>query len=399
VASATDVPAVSDVPDDELPGPTPDAPARGRRVWSALAPAGVYVAVRMIGVAVLGLMADSGKLTTALNAWDGTWMVAIARYGYTVPDDMLDAFGNHTPDTARAFFPGYPAVVAATGWLTGGDLILAGLIVSLVGGIVAAYGLTRLGELVPGGSRRAGLLLVGLFAAAPMGVVLSMTYTEALFCAFTAWSLVGVLRRQWVLAGVCALAAGLVRPTATALIAAVGLAALVAVIRRRDGWRPWVGAILAPCGVLGYLGYVAFATGQLDGWGRIQRAGWASYLDGGASTAKFARAALAGGSEVYDLAIVLALAASLVLLVLAIRMRQPWPLVVYGALVLVLVWGSNGPAHSKLRLLVPAFTLLLPVAIGLARRRTGTAIAVVVAAALASAWFGGYALTIWHYGI
>ena len=66
---------------------------------------------------------------------------------------------------------------------------------------MAAYGLTRLGELVPGGSRRAGLLLVGLFAAAPMGVVLSMTYTEALFCALTAWALVGVLRRQWVLAG------------------------------------------------------------------------------------------------------------------------------------------------------------------------------------------------------
>jgi len=397
VASATDVPAVTDVPEDEpLP---PPAPARGRRMAAALAPAGIYIAVRLVGVAVLGLMAGFGKLPTALNAWDGTWMVAIARYGYAVPDDMLDAFGNHTPDTAKAFFPGYPAVVAATGRLTGGDLILAGLIVSLVAGVVAAYGLTRLGELVPGGSRRAGLLLVGLFAAAPMGVVLSMTYTEALFCALTAWALVGVLQRRWVLAGACTLAAGLVRPTATALIAAVGLAALVAVIQRRDGWHPWVGGILAPCGVLGYLAYVALATGQLDGWSRIQRAGWSSYLDGGASTAEFMRDALAGGSEVYDLAIVLALAASVVLLVVAIRMRLPWPLVVYGVLVLVLVWGANGPAHSKLRLLVPAFTLLVPVAIGLARRRTGTAVAVVVAAALASAWFGGYALTIWHYGI
>jgi hypothetical protein len=151
--------------------------------------------------------------------------------------------------------------------------------------------------------------------------------------------------------------------------------------------------------MLGYLGYVALATGTLDGWSQIQRAGWASYLDGGASTAAFTRDALVEGSEVYDLAIVLALAASLVLLVVAIRTRLPWPLVVYGALVLVLVWGSNGPAHSKLRLLLPAFSLLVPVAIGLAKRRTGTAVSVVVAAALASAWFGGYALTIWHYGI
>jgi hypothetical protein len=408
VASApTDVAA--DVPTgpiavvaDEQRRDTPTAGrSRGRRVLAALAPAGVYVAVRVIGVVVLGLMTGSGeKLATALNAWDGTWMVAIARFGYAgIPDDMLDAFGNHTPDTARAFFPGYPAMIAAVGKLTGGHLVLAGLIVSLLAGIVAAYGLTRLGELVPGGSRRAGLLLVALFAAAPMGVVLSMTYTEALFCALTAWSLVGVLQRQWILAGLCALAAGLVRPTAIALIAAVGLAALLAVIRRRDGWRPWVGLVLAPCGVVGYLGYVALVTGQLDGWNQIQRAGWASYLDGGASTAEFTRDALAGGSEVYDLAIVLALAASLVLLVVAIRTRLPWPLIVYGVLVLVLVWCSNGPPHSKLRLVVPAFTLLVPVAIGLARRRTGTAVAVVVAAATASAWFGGYALTIWHYGI
>ena len=102
----------------------------------------------------------------------------------------------------------------------------------------------------------------------------------------------------------------------------------------------------------------------------------------------------------YDLAIVLALAASVVLLVIAIRMRVPWPLVVYGALVLVLVWGPNGPAHAKLRLLVPAFTLLH------ARWRSGWRGGAPARpwpwwwpAALASAWFGGYALTIWHYGI
>jgi hypothetical protein len=55
--------------------------------------------------------------------------------------------------------------------------------------------------------------------------------------------------------------------------------------------------------------------------------------------------------------------------------------------------------NAKLRLLVPGFVLLLPVATGLARRRPATAAGVVVAAALASAWFGGYALTIWRFGI
>ena len=51
-------------------------------------------------------------------------------------------------------------------------------------------GAVQPGELVPGGSRRTGLLLTALFAATPMSVVLSMAYTEALFCALVAWALV-----------------------------------------------------------------------------------------------------------------------------------------------------------------------------------------------------------------
>jgi hypothetical protein len=80
-------------------------------------------------------------------------------------------------------------------------------------------------------------------------------------------------------------------------------------------------------------------------------------------------------------------------------MRLPWPLLVYAAAVLLTVWASDGQIHSRIRLLTPAFPLLVPVAVGLARRRRGTAVAVVVAAALASAWFGGYSLTIWRYAI
>lgn len=375
------------------------APPRSR-LLQALAPAAVYIGVRLLGVAVLGMMTTGSRVLGALHAWDGAWLLAIAQYGYAdVPENMLDAYGHHTPDTPLGFFPGYPGLVAFTSTVTGGNLVLAGLVVSLVAGVVAAYALARLGALVPGGSPRAGLVLVGLFAASPMGIVLSMTYTEALLCAFAAWALVGVLRRQWVLAGLATAGAGLVRPTAAALVAAVGLAALAAVLAHRDGWRPWVAAALAASGLLGYLGYVALVTGRLDGWSNIQRTGWGWYLDGGGATLRFTGGVLAGGSQIFDLAIVLALAASLVLLAVSIRMRLPWPLLVYGGIVLVIVWGSAGLDHAKLRLLLPAFTLLLPVAIGVARRRTGTAVAVVLAAALTSAWFGGYALTIWHYGI
>ncbi len=386
-----------------------DPPARRRprvrAVARALAPAAVYLAVRLVGVAVLGLMAGRGSgLVAELRSWDGVWMLAIAGHGYdAVPTTLVDAFGRHTPDTAYAFFPGYPATVAVAGLLTGGDLVAAALLVSSVAGVVLAYGLVRLAgslppTLTPGGPRRVGLLLVALVAAAPMAVVLSMAYTEALFCALAVWALVGVLRERWLLAGLCAAAAGLVRPTGSALALAVGLAALVAVARTR-AWRPLVAAVLAPLGLLAYLGVVGWRTGSPTGWFAIQRTGWGTRFDGGASLAAFVRRTLAGGHEAYDLAVLLTLLGSVVLLVVAVRMRLPWPLLVYATAVLLTVWASDGQIHSRIRLLMPAFPLLVPVAVGLARRRTGTAVAVVVAAALGSAWFGGYTLTIWRYAI
>jgi hypothetical protein len=386
----------------DSPAPVVRVVPRPARIRDALAPAAIYLAVRLVGIVVLALMAagSGSNLVRELITWDGAWLLAIAGSGYAgVPDGMLDAFGGRNPDTPLGFFPGYPGLVAATGGLTGGNLVLAGLAVSAVSGVLAAYALTRLGELVPGGSRRAGLLLTALFAATPMSVVLSMAYTEALFCALAAWALVGVLRGQWLLAGACAAGAGLVRPTASSVVAAVGLAALAAAIGRRDGWRPWAGGLLAVTGLLGYLGYVAARTGALDGWFVIQREGWGWYLDGGAATAGYVFAVLTAGERIFDLLVVLAVVGSLILLGLGVRMRLPWPLLVYGALVLVTVVGTEGLMNAKLRLLVPAFVLLLPVALGLARRRTGTAVAAVAAAALGSAWFGGYALTIWPYAI
>jgi hypothetical protein len=397
-------------------GPPPSAPPVRRRprlglpphaVRAAFLPAAVYLAVRLVGIAVLGTMTavrGTTPLLTELRSWDGVWLLAIAGHGYeNVPVTLVDAFGRHTADTAYAFFPGYPATVVAASLLTGGDIVAAALIVSALAGVAAAYGLVHLAtalpeELTPGGPRRVGLLLVALFAAAPMGLVLSMTYTEALFCALTVWALVGALRGQWLLAGLAACGAGLVRPTGSALALAVALAAVVAAVRGRAA-RPLLAALLAPAGLLVYLGVVGWRTGSPTGWFGIQRAGWGSRFDGGASLARYVGRTLTAGHELYDVVVLLTLVGSVVLLVLAVRMRLPWPLVLYTVAVLVTVWASDGQIHSRVRLLMPAFPLLIPVAVGLARRRTGTAVSAVVAAALLSAWFGGYALTIWRYAI
>ncbi|GAY09338.1 hypothetical protein [Pseudonocardia sp. N23] len=383
-----------------------DAPVAVRRpagVATLLAPAGIYLAIRLVGVLALVWLSLTHGVSPIdrLRAWDGDWMLAIAQHGYGgIPETMLDGHGNHSPFTALAFFPGYPMTITVVAPLLGGNSVAAAFLVSLVAGVVAAYGLTRIGELVPGGSRRTGLLLTALFAAAPMAVTLNMAYTEALFCALAAWSLVGLLQGRWLLAGVMCGFAGLVRPTSEALVLTVVIAAAVALATRRDGWRPLAGAVLSVSGIAGYLIFVAVRTGELTGWFTVQSTGWDGGIDGGVAGMKFILGTLTSrdAALMYYVSAVVLIGA-LVLLGLSFAARLPWPLLLYGAAVVATVWLASGVMASRPRLLLPAFVLLLPIALGLAKRRPTTAVSVVVVAALASAWFGAYSLTIWRYAI
>jgi hypothetical protein len=379
---------------------------RVRTALRILAPAMIFLAVRQIGLLVLDWMVIRNHTSAggALTSWDGMWYLGIASHGYdNIPDGLYDAFGRRLPDTPMAFFPGYPYAVHTLGDLPGIGLVAAAFSVSVIAGMVCAYGLTRLGERISGGSRRAGLILVALFAASPMAIALSMAYSEALFCALAVWALVFVLERNWVAAGsLCALA-GLVRPTAAALVLAVGLAAAVAVFRR--GERPWrrvlaaTGALIAPVGLVGYLAFVAVRTGRWDGWFYLQRRGWDSRFDGGAATWKFSLDVLASARSVLEVATVGFVLVALGLVVVCVQRRVAWPLVVYALGVLAMDLCSNGLMNSKARLMLPAFTLLIPLAIALAKRRTPTVVLTLGAAALASAWFGAYSITAWPYAI
>lgn len=372
-----------------------------RRMVLAAAPAVVYLAIRLIGLLVLSWMsaANGDALVDNLRAWDGEWYLEIAAYGYGgVDPSMVDGFGQRNPETPLAFFPGYPALVAGLALLPGLTTTVAAVLVSLAFGVLAAYGLARLGRRL-GGSYTAGLLLVALFASAPMSVVLSMTYSEAMFCALAVWALIGVLERNWLLAGVCCAASGLVRPTAAALIAVVMLAALVAVLRRRDGWWPWLGALLAPSGMLLYVGWVALQTSDVTGYFELQQHGWSSAFDGGVATAQFMGETLASDSSVLETFTVWIVLAALVLLALCVRMRMPWPLLAFTVAVLALDLGSDGLMYSKVRLMLPAFPLLIPVAVGMAHRRANTAVLTTTLLVLFGSWFGAYSLTAWDYAM
>ncbi len=363
-------------------------PPRRTLTTHALAPAAVYLAVRLAGLVVLAIMAATHDRTVldVLKSWDGDWYLSIAEHGYDREEGgLVDAAGNFTPNTTLAFFPGYPMLVALLG-----PSVLSGLLISVAAGITAAYGITRLAD-----DRRVGLVLVALFASTPMAVTLSMVYSEALFSALAAWALVGVMEKKWWLAALCCVGAGFVRPSAGVLI----LIVIVAVVLRERGFRGVLPAVVCPLGLAGYLLFVADRTGNLFGWFALQEAGWGTAFDGGVNTAEFVGRVLTSDAPLMETANVLTVLGALVLCVVVVLKKLPWPLAAYGIGLFVMTAGSSGVTYSKMRLLVPAFTLLLPVAAGLARRRTGTVLAVLSATALLSGWFGGYALTAWPYAI
>lgn len=360
----------------------------------------LYIAVRTFGTLILAVLADyhGTTLIDRLTAWDGQWYLRVATHGYADLPGTLDAAGQPYADAPMAFFPLYPALTGALSWL-GFDMVNAALLVSLLAGAVLACGLIRIGRKVSDGDRT-GFLLVALWAGAPMAIVFSMAYTEALFCAFAVWALVGVLERRWQLAGLCTLAAGLCRSTAAVLVIVVVLAALLAAVRRPpERLSALVCAFVAPLGILGYFTFVGVRTGSWTGWQDIELRGWNTEFDFGKETLDYFLFRLTNNDSTFSTLTVLILLGAVTLAIVAVRRRLLWPLALYGIGVLLLVLGTRGLPDAKIRFILPAFPLLIPIAIGLSRRRLGTAIAVTFGWMLLGAWFSAHSLTAWRYAM
>ncbi|MGV9297282.1 hypothetical protein [Amycolatopsis sp. NPDC003676] len=366
---------------------------------------GGYLLIRVFSVALLALFTvrTGQPLIGRLTAWDGQFYLDIADYGYFgTTRGLYDAAGNYAPYTTLAFFPAYPTLLRVLSPVTLGSTVLAGLLVSTVAGCLAAAAIFRLSQRIDGRART-GLLLVALWAGAPLAITQSMVFTEALFTAFAAWTLVGVVERRWLLAAACCVGAGLTRSTAAVLIAVVGVAAVIAFIRTRDRWTTMICAVLCPLGLLGWWVFVAVRTGSPTGWFDLEWDNWRTRFDGGREAAEFSWQKLASGSSVMETLTVFVVLGAAVLAVLLPKTLRPlsrwWPLAAYGAGIVVLVVGTAGLPTVKPRFLIPGFILLFPIARGLAARRRGTAVVTTAAFVLLGCWFSAYSLTGWRYVI
>ncbi|WP_186779440.1 mannosyltransferase family protein [Streptomyces salinarius] len=355
-----------------------------------------YAAVRALGLLALALWSaarDKSAYTLLTARWDSLWYTRVAElgYGYEVRLPNGDVHSN------LAFFPLLPwleRLGAAVSPLSYAD---AGFVVSLLASLAAAWGIFAVADHVYG--PRAGVCAVLLWAVLPVGIVQSMAYSESLFTALAAWSLYAVLTGRWVTAGTLAALAGLTRPVGLAVAAAVWAAAITAYVRDRredgrgggPGHRRVLGMLFAPLGAAGYVLWVGHRTGKGPlGYLDVQ-AGWRNGFDGGAAFARFVAgkftsfpAALAG------VGLVVAVALLAWLCVVCVRQRQPLPLLVYAGIVTVLALCASSYFGSKPRLLLPAFPLLFPLAVTLARLRTARSAAVVCGVAVVSAVYGAF---------
>ncbi|MFI8769896.1 glycosyltransferase family 39 protein [Streptomyces sp. NPDC053792] len=356
-----------------------------RAVNLTLVALGGYAATRIVGLVVLAIAAAAtgeDGLHRLKGRWDSVWYVRIAEHGYGYEATLPN--GDVHPDLA--FFPLLPALERGLSAVLPVDAATAGLCVSWTAGVVAAWGIFKCGEQAFGA--RAGVLLAVLWGVYPTAFVQSMAYTETLFTALAAWSLYAVLRGRWILAGVLCAAAGLTRPTAAALIAALGITALVALVRdRRLPWSTVAGVLVAPLGWLAYVAYVGVREGGATAYFDVQAA-WGNSIDGGVALALF----IAGLPWPAALGLCAALGLLGWLVALCVRQRQPLPVLVYTIGVVFVSLVGAAYFGSRPRLMMPAFGLLLPPAVALARVGTRTAVPVLAGLALASAVYGAFTL-------
>lgn len=408
------VPGTLDVPADACPpvgDPRPE-PSRAARWGRVLA---TYGTLKLAGFAVFLLLLQwagdyraknprfggGARPWDVLASWDGWWYQQIAAHGYhpalvPVPGatGLITLEGN-----SAAFFPLYPAVMRLVAECTGLGLYGAGMLVSIVCSFVAALGVYALTARF--GGHRAGLAAAGLWAVWPGSGMEWTGYSESLYVALAVWACHAVMSRRWITAGLLTATAGLARPTATALIAALTVAALLAMVRdrRRSGvLRPLTAIAVAPLGLFGYLVWVGYRMGDYGGYFKLQEGAWAHTFDWGRYTVDVFTSVPVGRFDYLsafpfaDLIGVAVVLLDIALIPLLIRLRPPVELVVYTVLTVVTVLGTQQIFCNVSRYLLPGFPLFIPLALALARLKAPHRVALLGMAALASGSYAGYAL-------
>ncbi|MER5573917.1 hypothetical protein [Streptomyces massasporeus] len=399
----------------------PELPRKPRELWPRLRAAAVrhgpvlltYGVLKLAGFAVFMYLLDSAgdfrkknprfgggeHAWDVLASWDGWWYQQVAEHGYDpVLKPVPGATGMITLEgNSAAFFPLYPTLMRLVSECTGLGLYGAGMVVSVLASFAAALGIYAVTKRL--GGHRAGLVAAGLWAVWPGSGTEWSGYSESLYTALAAWACHAVMTRRWLTAGLLTFAAGLCRPTAVALVAALAFAAVMALRRREDGFRrPLAAVAIAPLGLFGYLAWVNYRMGDLNGYSKLQDGAWGHKFDWGVHSFNVLTSIPVGHfdylfampfEDVIGVCVVLMVP---VLTVLLIRLRPPAVLVVYTVLSYLMVMTTQQYFGNVSRYLLPLFPLFVPLALAMRRLRWPSLTTVLGMAALASGSYAGYVL-------
>jgi len=145
-----------------------------------------------------------GHLLNPWAHWDGVWYIKIATGGYA------------DGDGSTAFFPLFPMLLRYIGLVFSGNLVITGVVISLVcyaGCVWLLYRLVRSDFDDEVASRAVVYLAIG-----PLSFFLQAVYTESLFLVLSLACFVFAREGHWRLAGVMGLLATLTRSTGVLLL-------------------------------------------------------------------------------------------------------------------------------------------------------------------------------------
>lgn len=227
-----------------------------------------FIAV-LIGRVVIG----HASYSHAMANWDGKWYLLAVRHGYP-------AYPSHA-QTTLGFLPLYPMVMWALAHVLFVPYVVAGVLVSLVGGFVAVVLTQRLAT--RWWDAATGRRAVLFFCAFPGSVVFSMMYSEGLLIPLAMGCLLALGRRRWLLAGVLSAFATAAGPDALVLVPVCAVAAALEIHRRgwrdRSARRSLIAPVLAPMGLAGFGIFLWAWTGTPLASYEAQRYGWGEKSD------------------------------------------------------------------------------------------------------------------------
>lgn len=293
----------------------------------------------------------------ALDAWDGHWYMDVARSGY--PRHIMANVTYEVSDARAAFFPLFPRTVHYLDVLLPGGPVSVALFLNFLLGGLFVYLVGRIArDLFDAATAEKAMIVAAFF---PGSFVLSYAYSEAMMLTICALVFLALARKRWVIAGLLAAAGTAARPNGLALVAACGVAALIAIRNERD-WKSLIAPALAPIGFVSFMVFLRHHTGENWAWFRVQREAWREGTSFGATaiqrTFDFFLHPVSSPTSMLTMASVLAMVLGIWC---ARKHRMPAMYDAYSASVLVLML-LPATVTARPRFLFTAFPLLIPAA-------------------------------------